>query len=75
MQCGVALSPKLLKRPVQFDCFRAARFDYQMYFNTPNNQVDLHAVMRGGGEIEKLALDEFMQRLFTSLLEQVRNYR
>ena len=75
MQCGVALSPKLLQRPLQFDHFRAVRFDYQMYFNTPNNQVDLHAVMRGGDENEKLALDQFMQQFFTSLIELVRNYR
>ena len=46
-----------------------------MYFNTPNDQVDLSSVMRGGDEQEKMALDGFMQQFFSSLLEQIRNYR
>ena len=75
LQRGVALSPNLVQRPLQFDRFRATRFDYQLHFNTPNDQVDLSSVMRGGDEREKMALDGFMQQFFHSLLHQIRNYR
>ena len=75
LQRGVALSPNLVQRPLQFDRFRATRFDYQLHFDTPNDQVDLSPVMRGGDEHEKMALDGFMKQFFHSLLEQIRNYR
>ena len=75
LQRGVALSPNLIQRPLQFDRFRATRFDYQLHCDSPNDQVDLSSVMRGGDEHEKMALDGFMQQFFHSLLEQKRNYR
>jgi len=45
LQRGVALSPNLVQRPLQFDRFRATRFDYRLHFNTADQFVDLKAIM------------------------------
>ena len=37
LQRGVALSPNLVQRPLQFNCFRATRFDYRLNFNISND--------------------------------------
>ena len=57
LQRGVARSPNLVQHPLQLDCFSTTRFDYQMHFNTIYVQINLSAVMIGGDEQEKLALD------------------
>ena len=75
LQRGVALSPNLVQRPLQFDRFRATRFDYRLHFNSTDQFVDLTAIMQSRDEQEKFALDGFMTHFFAQLLSQVRNFR
>ena len=60
---------------LQFDNFRATRFDYQLQFNTPNDHMDVTTVMQSNDENEKLALDGFMTQFFSQLLQEVCFYR